>query len=198
MCPSDTLAALNDGILPADSADRSIPRFTWWDHRGTGEWVEYSFAKPRKLTFSEVYWFEDRGIGGGCNAPIAWRMVFKDGGWWRPVPVKGPYVNKHHAFNRVEFDPIVTTQIRIVADLFLGLSSRHSDLESSNVRRANKGDVTHFPAGRADLPVDQLGTCAGSCRLRASHILCDNNAPCRLSWQVLRQPNLLGRFRFDV
>jgi hypothetical protein len=34
----DTLAALNDQIEPTASDDQKIPRFTWWDHRGTREW----------------------------------------------------------------------------------------------------------------------------------------------------------------
>jgi len=33
----DTLDALNDGELPSSSDDESMPRFTWWDHKGTAE-----------------------------------------------------------------------------------------------------------------------------------------------------------------
>jgi DUF1680 family protein len=44
--PADSVTAMNDGIEPKDSADESIPRFTWWDHHGTKEWVQYVFDKP--------------------------------------------------------------------------------------------------------------------------------------------------------
>ena len=37
----DSVAALSDRIEPQDSCDHTIPRFTWWDHRGTKEWVQY-------------------------------------------------------------------------------------------------------------------------------------------------------------
>src|SRR5262249_7635208 len=44
---TDTLAALNDKSLPKSSGDHGIPRMTWWDHKGTAEWVLYRFAKPK-------------------------------------------------------------------------------------------------------------------------------------------------------
>ncbi len=41
----DTTVALCDGLSGKSSADKTIPRFTWWDHRGTSEWVQYDFAR---------------------------------------------------------------------------------------------------------------------------------------------------------
>src|SRR5205823_3763753 len=38
---NDSVEAAVDGIEPKSSHDPSIPRFTWWDHRGTKEWIEY-------------------------------------------------------------------------------------------------------------------------------------------------------------
>lgn len=43
-------AALNDQIEPANSNDHEVPRFTWWDHRGTKEWVQYEFKSPQKVS----------------------------------------------------------------------------------------------------------------------------------------------------
>src|SRR5262249_48309843 len=40
----DLLLALHDGVLPANSADTKVARFTWWDHVGTVEWVAYDSA----------------------------------------------------------------------------------------------------------------------------------------------------------
>ena len=54
---------MNDGLEPKNSNDHTIPRFTWWDHRGSAEWVQYDFGKPRKVSAVEVYWFDDTGIG---------------------------------------------------------------------------------------------------------------------------------------
>jgi DUF1680 family protein len=39
---NDSVSALNDQIEPAASDDTKIPRFTWWDHRGAREWVQYA------------------------------------------------------------------------------------------------------------------------------------------------------------
>jgi hypothetical protein len=47
--------ALNDQIEPVSSHDRDIPFFAWGERHGTGEWVEYQFAKPdghRNFNFS--------------------------------------------------------------------------------------------------------------------------------------------------
>ena len=37
---NNVLSALNDRVEPKNSCDHDIPRFTWWDHRGTTEWVQ--------------------------------------------------------------------------------------------------------------------------------------------------------------
>ena len=42
--PKDSLTAVNDGLLPKASDDHDIPRMTWWDHKGTTEWVSYRYA----------------------------------------------------------------------------------------------------------------------------------------------------------
>ena len=47
--PSDTLAALNDAVLPKSSGDHELPRMTWWDRLGTKEWVSYRFPQPRRF-----------------------------------------------------------------------------------------------------------------------------------------------------
>ncbi|MCX7048198.1 MAG: glycoside hydrolase family 127 protein, partial [Candidatus Sumerlaeota bacterium] len=65
---ADTGEALNDQIEPKNSGDHDIPRFTWWDHRGTTEWVQYDFKEKTKVSAVEVYWFDDTGRGQ-CRAP---------------------------------------------------------------------------------------------------------------------------------
>ena len=57
--PPDSVAAVNDQAEPADSNDHSIPRLTWWDHKGTAEWLQYDFDRPTKVAAVEVYWFDD-------------------------------------------------------------------------------------------------------------------------------------------
>ena len=111
----DTLGALSDGRLPSGSDDHSIPRFTWWDHRGTTEWVEYRFAAPREVRAVEVYWFDDTGRGQ-CRVPKRWRLERLDGEAWKPVEARGDYGAQRDRFNRVEFAPVVTGVLGVAVD----------------------------------------------------------------------------------
>jgi len=114
--PGDTLAALSDGREPAASGDQALPRMTWWDHRGTREWVEYHFDEPRSIASSEVYWFDDTGAGQ-CRVPASWRLLWQDGEAWREVAARGPYGTALDRYNRVEFAPVTTGQLRLEVQL---------------------------------------------------------------------------------
>ena len=59
--PSDSIEACFQGRVPKSSADHSIPRMTWWDHKGTREWVDRYFDKPTRISSVELYWFDDTG-----------------------------------------------------------------------------------------------------------------------------------------
>jgi uncharacterized protein len=114
--PNDSVEACFDGLLPKNSNDHKIPRMTWWDHKGTAEWVERTFDKPTKLSAAEVYWFDDTGKGG-CRVPQSWRLLYKDGEQWKPVAVKSDYGVNRDQFNRVTFDPVTTTALRLEVQL---------------------------------------------------------------------------------
>jgi len=113
---SDSVEALVDGQEPKSSNDKSIPRFTWWDHRGTTEWVQYDFVKPRKVSAVEIYWFDDTGTGN-CRVPQSWKVLYKEGANWKPVEGASEYGTKLDAYNRVEFQNVETTGLRIEAML---------------------------------------------------------------------------------
>lgn len=121
VCPFDTVAALNDGLLPKNSNDHSIPRFTWWDHRGTVEWVQYTFPKPRRVASCEVYWFDDTGVGQ-CRVPASWRVLWLDGEAWRPVNNPSTYAVERDRFNNVTFDQVTTSDLRLEVQLEKGFS----------------------------------------------------------------------------
>lgn len=116
--PTDTLEALADGMLPASSADHSLPRMTWWDHRGTEEWVAYQFARPRRVSKCAVYWFDDTGRGA-CRIPQAWRLLWRDGDEWWPVELKpgAEFGTALDRFNTVEFEPVTTRELRLEVQL---------------------------------------------------------------------------------
>ncbi len=113
---TDTLEAMNDGLLPARSSDESIPRFTWWDHKGTHEWVQYDFDEPRTIKSTDVYWFDDTGKGQ-CRVPKSWRAVYRDGAGWKPVDGAGDYEVAPNKFNGMKFKPVKTTAVRLEVDL---------------------------------------------------------------------------------
>lgn len=118
---NDTTTALNDGLIPKSSADQSIPRFTWWDHKGTVEWVQYDFEKPRRVKGVEVYWFDDTGRGG-CRVPESWRVLWRDGEQWKAVAGAGAYGVELNTFNKVSFDPVETRGLRLEVRLQKGFS----------------------------------------------------------------------------
>jgi hypothetical protein len=113
---SDTVEALVDGLEPKNSNDHSIPRFTWWDHRGTAEWVQYDFGKPRKVSAVEVYWFDDTGAGS-CRTPQSWKLLYQDGEHWKPVENASEFGTAVDTYNRVRFKPVNTTGLRLEVQL---------------------------------------------------------------------------------
>jgi hypothetical protein len=119
---NDTVAALNDQTEPASSDDKSIPRFTWWDHRGTREWVQYDFAAPTLVSSVEVYWWDERRIGAHCRVPQSWRVLYLDNGDWREAVHRSPYAAELDRYNRVELEPVKTTALRIEVQLQEGWS----------------------------------------------------------------------------
>jgi hypothetical protein len=114
---NDTGSAVNDQIEPKNSNDHDIPRFTWWDHRGTTEWVQYTFAEPRKVSGVEVYWFNDKPRRGQCREPKSWRLLYLDGTEWKPVAGAGDCGTKIDQYNKVAFDAVTTGALRIEAKL---------------------------------------------------------------------------------
>ncbi len=113
----DTVGALSDGALPASSNDHEIARMTWWPHQGTSEWVQYDFEKPRTIDEVEVYWFDDSPIGGGCRVPASWKLLYKDGSEWKEVAGASAYGTEKDRFNRVTFDKVTTSGLRLEVQL---------------------------------------------------------------------------------
>ena len=101
---------------PSSSSDSRIPRFTWWNHRGTIEWIEWGFPKMRTVSSVQVYWFDDTGKGS-VRPPQSWRVLYRVGEQWKPVEgasAAGVELNK---YNRVTFAPVECNGIRIEAQL---------------------------------------------------------------------------------
>ena len=111
----DTVEALGDGVLPTSSSDHDVPRFTWWSHVGSREWVQYDFDAAKTISQAGVYWFDDTGVGR-CRVPASARLLYKTGEEWKPVP-GGSIGLKANTMNRVTFAPVTTTSLRIDTQL---------------------------------------------------------------------------------
>lgn len=112
----DSVDALCDGLVPSNSNDHEIPRFTWWPHHGTVEWVQYDFAAPRDVSSVSVYWFDDSG-NGGCRVPALWKVLYQDGDAWKPVETHDALGTARDKWNSVEFTRVHTAALRIEAHL---------------------------------------------------------------------------------
>ena len=124
-CPRDSEAALCDQLEPRNSDDHGIPRFTWWSHKGTREWVQYDFREPTAVRGVRVYWFDDRPRGGGCRVPQAWSLLYKTEGSteWREVSALGDYGVAADRYNELQFEPVEVTALRLDVQLLPRFSS---------------------------------------------------------------------------
>jgi hypothetical protein len=109
----DPPSAVLDGLAPANSADRSIPRFVW-PESADGMWIEYRYSETRTIASAEVYWAEDAD-GRGCALPSSWWLEWWDGAAWKPVDAPAAYPTGKDRFNRASFTPVHTTAIRLRA-----------------------------------------------------------------------------------
>lgn len=98
------------------SSDTRTPRFTWWDHRGTTEWIEWGFPQTRNVSAVEVYWYDDTGKGS-VRPPQSWRVLYRVGERWRPVQASAGYGTELNKYNRVAFMPVECNGLRIEAQL---------------------------------------------------------------------------------
>jgi len=102
---------INDGEEPSSSSDPSS-YFDWWPKKSSTEWVEYAFSKPATVSQVEVYWFDDTGRGE-VRVPASWRILYKDGGEWKPVENTVPYGAEKDRYNKVSFRPVTTAGLRL-------------------------------------------------------------------------------------
>jgi hypothetical protein len=78
--------------------------------------VQYEFAEPRRVTSVAVYWFDDTGVGQ-CRVPAGCKLLYRDGTEWRPVPGADSIGLELDKLNRVKFEPITTSALRLEVQL---------------------------------------------------------------------------------
>ena len=112
-----SLEAINDQVLPANSADNSKGQLDFWPHKGTTEWIQFEWDEQRELSSVQVYWFDD-SHRGGCKLPASWRILYRtDDGEFEPVKNAASYGVEKDRFNEAAFEPVTTDTIRIEVQL---------------------------------------------------------------------------------
>ena len=118
----DDIDAVADDMEPKDSNDQAVPRLTFWDHKGTSEWVQYDFPRPIQTSGGSVYWFDDTASNGGCRVPKSWRLLYKDGDTFKPVSGVTTYGTDKDGYNKVTFPSLTTSALKIEIQLQDGFS----------------------------------------------------------------------------
>ena len=113
---SDSAAAMCDQKLPSSSGDLSVPRMTFWDHKGTTEWVQYTFEEPMEISKVGVYWFDDTGKGE-CRIPVGWKLQYLKDDAWTDVSTSDSFGVTPDRFNIVNFNKVTTKSLRITVNL---------------------------------------------------------------------------------
>ena len=112
----DSLQAICDQVSPVCLFDTAIPRFTWWNHSGTSEWVCYNFNGIKTISQTSVYWFDDTGTGQ-CRVPQSWKLFYSNDGNWIPVITSDAYSVKTDCFNKISFEPVATDKLKLQVQL---------------------------------------------------------------------------------
>jgi len=107
---SDDICAVYDGVEPLNSADESSLYYRMKPPEGKPAWIEYEFKEATRVSSIDVYWVDDRRF---CRLPASWRVLYEDGGQWKPVAARDAYGVEKDVFNRVTFDPVKTRGIRL-------------------------------------------------------------------------------------
>jgi hypothetical protein len=124
----DSVAAIADGILPKSSNDHSVKRHTFWPRKGSTEWLQAEFEKPRTLRVMEAYWFDDTGRGE-CRVPKGFRVFYREGGRWKPLggpdgtAIDAEGALKKDKANKFRVARVTTDAVRMEVDLREGFSA---------------------------------------------------------------------------
>ncbi len=113
---NDSPHAMNDLIEPESSNDQKIPRMTWWDHRGSEEWIQLDFDKKRTVSSTSIYWFDDTG-SGQCRVPQSWTVFYLDDEIWKPVETNQQYETSTNRYNTIHFEPVETSALKVIVKL---------------------------------------------------------------------------------
>ena len=122
--PVDSYAGgANDQWEPKRSSDTSKPYHYWWLKQGTTEAITYQFDQAYEVSNVQVYWLDFDHYDGNFRTPESWSLYYKDAkGEWQEVEGHSPYTVRKDCYNSVDFTPVKTTGLKILAKLQKGES----------------------------------------------------------------------------
>ena len=122
--PVDSWAGgTNDQWEPKRSSDTSKPYHYWWLKRGTNEAISYKWDSPKTVSNVQVYWLDFDHYDGSFRVPASWILYYQtEDGTWKEVEQHSPYTVLRDCYNSVDFKPVQTCGLKIVAKLQQGQS----------------------------------------------------------------------------
>ncbi|KQP37364.1 galactose oxidase-like domain-containing protein [Pseudorhodoferax sp. Leaf274] len=106
----ESLAAVNNNIVPANSADKTGGAYGNWNGTaayGATNWVRLRWGAPKTFSAFEVYWWND---GQGIATPTAATVWSWNGTAWVSL---GDIQLALNTFNRLNFAPVTTDGLYI-------------------------------------------------------------------------------------
>ena len=122
--PTDSWAGgVNDQWEPKRSSDTSKPYHYWWLKRGTTESISYKFKEAEEVSNVQVYWLDFDHYDGDFRVPESWTLYYETtDGQWKEVEDHSPFTVKKDCYNSIDFKPVKTKGLKIVAKLQKGQS----------------------------------------------------------------------------
>jgi DUF1680 family protein len=112
---------LGAGFDPKSSADIDKSYYYFWQAEHPEEWVEYDFKAPVTLSESDVYWLDLDQYDGDFRPPESWSLLVRDSSKrWMPVRTSDGFGVAPNTYNRVAFEPVRTSAIRMKVKLRKG------------------------------------------------------------------------------
>ena len=122
--PVDSWASgVNDQWEPTRSSDISKPYHYWWLKEGSTEAISYQFDQEYEVSNVQVYWLEFDHYDRNFRTPESWQLFYKDAqGEWQEVEDHSPFTVNKDCYNSVDFKPVRTIGLKILAKLRKGES----------------------------------------------------------------------------
>lgn len=107
----EDLNAINNGIDPESSTDKTGGAYGNWNHPSETQWVQYTWEDEVVINQSDVYWWTD---GGGIQMPQSYELEYLDSdGNWQDVEVISGLEVEPDEYNTTTFEPVKTTALRM-------------------------------------------------------------------------------------